>query len=94
MILSRKGIFYIEDIIFRFTFNKEIVRKLIAISGREVAVCYQNKRRKNEIMNVVADIEMAKEKLGWEPRVDIDEGLKMVFGSCNTEYRKLKLSGK
>ena len=63
----------------------EIVKKLIAISGREVAVCYQNKRRKNEIMNVVADIEKAKEKLGWEPKVDIDEGLEIVFKHYNIE---------
>ena len=63
----------------------EIVRKLIAISGREVAVCYQNKRRRNEIMNVVADIKMAKEKLGWEPRVDIEEGLETVFKHYNIE---------
>ena len=53
----------------------EIVRKVINISGQKVAVNYQDKRRKNEIMNVVADIRKAREKLRWMPKISIEGGL-------------------
>lgn len=53
----------------------EIVRKMINISGQNVAVNYQHKRRKKEIMNVVADIRKAREKLRWVPKINIDGGL-------------------
>ena len=54
---------------------KEIVNKLIKIHGRDVKVDYKNARRKNEIMDTIADIKKAKEKLCWKPKVSIDEGL-------------------
>jgi len=54
----------------------EIVRKVIAISGRRVKLRYLYQRRKNEIMNTVANITKAKEKLGWEPKFGIEEGLR------------------
>ena len=57
----------------------EIVKKLIDISGREIIVNYRNKRRKNEIMNVIADIKKAKEKLGWNPKIGIDDGLRTTM---------------
>ena len=57
----------------------EIVKKLIDISGREIMVNYRNKRRKNEIMNVIADIKKAKEKLGWNPKIGIDDGLRTTM---------------
>ena len=53
----------------------EIVRKILAAVGREMNVHYLGQRRENEIMNTVADINKAKEKLGWEPRFDLEEGL-------------------
>ena len=61
----------------------EIVRKLIHISGREVIVNYRNKRRKNEIMNVIAGIRKAKEKLGWKPKIEIDDGLRNMMESID-----------
>ena len=54
---------------------KEIVDKIVQLYGKEVKMNYENERRKSEIMDVVADIGKAKEKLGWTPRVDIDNGL-------------------
>ena len=54
----------------------EIVGKVVDASGRqEVEVNYQQRRRRAEIMDVVADIHKAKEKLGWEPKVGFVEGL-------------------
>ena len=54
----------------------EVVRKLIDIFGEKVVVNYRNKRRKNEIMDSIADISKAKEKLKWRPKTILDEGLR------------------
>ena len=54
----------------------EIVSKVLDASGKQdVKVSYQQRRRRGEIMDVVAGIQKAKEKLGWEPKVGFDEGL-------------------
>jgi UDP-glucose 4-epimerase len=54
----------------------EIAKKIVAISGRRIRIKYLDQPRKNEIMDTVANIAKAREKLGWEPRYDIDEGLR------------------
>jgi len=59
----------------------EIVTKILAATGKEVKVRYLHQRRKNEIMDTVADISKAKEKLGWEPKFNLEEGLaRMIAG--------------
>ena len=60
---------------------KEIVDKIVQLYGREVREIYKGERRKNEVMDVVADIRKAKEKLGWAPKVSIDEGLSNIIES-------------
>jgi UDP-glucose 4-epimerase len=56
---------------------KEIVdNNIIQLYGKEVKINYKNERRKNEIMDVVADIRKARAKLGWEPKISIEEGLR------------------
>ena len=57
----------------------EIVTQVLGILKQNVIVNYRYERREKEIMNVVADIKKAKEKLGWEPKVDINEGLSQLF---------------
>ena len=54
---------------------KEIVDKIIHLYGKDVKVKYSGERRKNEVMDTIANIKKAKEKLGWKPSVDIDNGL-------------------
>jgi nucleoside-diphosphate-sugar epimerase len=54
----------------------EIVQILMGIWGKQVDVSYKHSRRRNEIMNVVADVQKAKKELGWTPRVELKEGLK------------------
>jgi UDP-glucose 4-epimerase len=54
---------------------KEIVDKIIHLYGKDVKVKYSGERRKNEVMDTIANIKKAKEKLGWTPGVDIDNGL-------------------
>ena len=53
-----------------------IVRKVLEVWGQEVEVSYQHQRRRGEIMDVVANVQKAKEKLGWEPKVDFEEGMR------------------
>ena len=57
----------------------EVVRKIIAVSGQRVRVKYLHQRRDNEVMNTVANIRKAKEKLGWEPEVGLEEGLRNII---------------
>ncbi len=56
----------------------DIVRKLI---GAEVDVSYSKEKRVNEIMETVANIGKAKDVLGWEPRVGLEEGLERMIQS-------------
>ncbi len=53
----------------------EIVRNISDVWGQSAQVVYRNVRRKNEIMNVIANINKAKKELGWAPEVRLEEGL-------------------
>lgn len=57
----------------------EIVEKIVQFYGKGVKVHYENRRRKNEIMNTIADIKKAEANLCWKPKVNIDEGLKAIY---------------
>jgi UDP-glucose 4-epimerase len=54
----------------------EIVRTMLALSRKKVKVRYLYERRQGEVMDTVADITKAKEKLGWEPKFSLEEGLR------------------
>jgi UDP-glucose 4-epimerase len=70
------GDFDVFNIGYGKSYNvKEIVDKIIQLYGKDVKVKYSGERRKNEIMDTVADIKKAKEKLCWKPSVEIDNGL-------------------
>ena len=71
-----KGNFEIFNIGYGKSYSvKEIVDKIIYLYGKDVKVKYSGERRKNEIMDTIADVKKAKEKVGWKPRVEIDNGL-------------------
>jgi UDP-glucose 4-epimerase len=53
----------------------DIVKKLAKAFDRPIRVAFKMKRRKNEILDVVADISKARAKLGWKPKISMDEGL-------------------
>ena len=65
----------------------EIVSKILAVTGREVAVRYLQQRRKNEIMDIVADATKARRELGWEPQIDFEEGLRRYIKWYETSTR-------
>jgi len=54
----------------------EIVSKILEAWGQKAKVSYQHQRRKAEMMDVVADVHKAKRELGWEPKIDLVEGLR------------------
>lgn len=58
---------------------KEIAEKLIRISGRNVPLVGLGQIRPGEIADTVADTAKARRLLGWEPEVDLDEGLRRTY---------------
>ena len=54
----------------------EIVRAVLEVWGHQADVSYRHQRRRNEIMDVVADVHKAERELGWVPGVGLKEGLR------------------
>ena len=59
---------------------REIVGIIVDAWGKPTDVKYKNLRRKNEIMDVVADIRKAAGKLDWRPEIGIQTGIKRYVG--------------
>lgn len=53
---------------------REVVDIIVEKSGTPIEVTYTGEARKNEVMDVVADIQKAK-KMGWSPKVALEDGL-------------------
>jgi nucleoside-diphosphate-sugar epimerase len=58
---------------------KEIVKMVIDKSGRSVKVKYLGKKRKGEVLDVVADITKARKLLKWKPQVSFSKGLSKLI---------------
>ncbi len=52
----------------------ELAQKAIALSGSKSEIVFQNERQA-EVYRLVCDYKKAKELLGWEPKVRLEEGL-------------------
>lgn len=55
---------------------QEIIDLVKKISGIDFSVNNSNKKRLNEIDNVIADVSKARLELNWYPRISIESGLK------------------
>jgi dTDP-glucose 4,6-dehydratase len=69
---------------------KELVEKIISMVGRKVEVMFDATRlrpAKSEVDRLVADNTLAREKLGWQPKVDLDEGLGQTIKWISEHYR-------
>lgn len=68
---------------------KEIAEHAVAASGREIEIQYDTTKPEGD-MDRAADWTKAREILGWEPRVGIEEGIARTYAWCEA---KLKADG-
>jgi UDP-glucose 4-epimerase len=59
----------------------EIVDLLMKVSGRKVHVTYAESNREGEVQHVVADVTLAKQVLGWEARISLEDSLRRVWAN-------------
>lgn len=64
---------------------KEIIETIQEIMGTNKKVINEKIRRKNEIMDVVADIRKAKEELDWTPKISFKDGIKYIISDLRNE---------
>jgi NAD dependent epimerase/dehydratase len=60
----------------------ELINKILKITGRDLEIKVdQNRLRpeKSEVQRLISNNRFAKEKLGWEPKVSLDEGLERTI---------------
>lgn len=68
---------------------KELVDKIVSLVGRKVEVLFDATRlrpAKSEVDRLITSNALAKEKLGWEPKVSLDEGLKTTIKWISEHY--------
>lgn len=58
---------------------KEMIQKIISLTGGGKPVWGAHPYRKGENMELYADISLAKSLLGWEPHTSLEEGLKKTI---------------
>jgi nucleoside-diphosphate-sugar epimerase len=58
---------------------EEIIGMLQKIQNTQYPVYSENIQRPNEIMNTVADIQLAKTSLQWHPKITMEEGLALLL---------------
>ena len=59
----------------------ELVNLIKKVTRREVKITVKEKR-KGEIDKFIADIKRAKEVLNWEPKINLEEGLRLIVREC------------
>jgi dTDP-glucose 4,6-dehydratase len=60
----------------------EVVERVGALLGQELDVVFDESRvrpQDSEVARLLADASKAKERLGWEPGVELDEGLRRTI---------------
>lgn len=59
---------------------KEIAETIASNSeNTNIEIKFSGERRQNEVMNTVADISKAKKLLGWEPNINLSDGIKYII---------------
>ena len=57
---------------------RELTDLIVALFPNPIDVAFTSQNRKNEVMDTKADISKAKEFLGWEPKIDVRQGLQRL----------------
>jgi dTDP-glucose 4,6-dehydratase len=58
---------------------KELAERIIALTGKQMGIIVDPARlrpEKSEVLRLLSDNRLAGERLGWQPQVDLDQGLK------------------
>jgi GDP-4-dehydro-6-deoxy-D-mannose reductase len=58
---------------------KELIGIIQEIKGTNLPIISAQHRRKDEVMDTIADISLVKEKLDWSPKWSLKEGLKKIL---------------
>jgi UDP-glucuronate decarboxylase len=58
---------------------KEFAEKIVEMVGSKSNIVYSGKFREDDPMQRQPDITLAKEKLGWEPTIELEDGLKKTI---------------
>ena len=58
---------------------QELVGYIKEISGKEFTVNFSHEYRKNEVLDLYADISKASTELSWMPKIDLYEGVKRLL---------------
>ncbi|RME46226.1 MAG: NAD-dependent epimerase/dehydratase family protein [Chloroflexi bacterium] len=72
----------------RETSVNELVRKIGEAVNKEIHPLY-NQERSGGVRRSVADITRARELLGWEPRVSLDEGLRRLVAHYQRQMKQV-----
>jgi nucleoside-diphosphate-sugar epimerase len=64
---------------------KEIIDIVQKVAETKKEIISENQERKNEIMDVVADITSAKDDLNWLPKYNFEMGIKEILEDINNE---------
>ena len=62
---------------------QDVVDYMQEIYDGTFEVEYQNKSRKTEVLDTIADISRAQVLLGWHPEIDLNDGLKKIIDEQN-----------
>tara|TARA_Y100001968_G_scaffold296094_1_gene304017 strand:+ start:6814 stop:7650 length:837 start_codon:yes stop_codon:yes gene_type:complete len=73
-----------KESIFNIGFGKsysveEVINVIQNVFGSKLPIINKNIPRKNEILNTLADIKLAKKELEWEPKYQFDEGIRNLL---------------
>jgi UDP-glucose 4-epimerase len=63
----------------------DLAQGLLKAMGSDLSVEYGPERSVNKVPRRLADISRAKERLGWEPEIDMDEGLRRLVAWWRAE---------
>jgi GDP-4-dehydro-6-deoxy-D-mannose reductase len=58
---------------------KDLINLIGKIIGKDIESFENNIERLNEIEDVIADVSLAKKNLGWQPNINLEEGLKEIL---------------
>ena len=64
---------------------KEIAEMIVLNSSEEIEIEFSEEKRKNEVLDTIADITKIKQKLNWNPNITLNNGIKELIDFYNYE---------